>query len=845
RLTRVVDPAIEPMLSTHWQASLAVLEAILVRWPGELRARGMIDLAERRNRLLDRAAARWRDTPPPGFVVAAGIAVSAPSATRLLRTIAGMKQGSVVFAGLDLAMTDAEWDALGPHAAAEGARAARAIETHPQYLLKRMLDGIGAGRGEVRRWTGRSGSESPTARSRATGHAMLPAAFTAIWGDLPRDERRLAGVRAAEFAGPAEEAQAIAIAMREALETPARTVALVTPDRALARRVVSHLRRWGIAADDSAGRPLSITPPGALLIGLTEAAAEGFAPVALLGVLKHPLVAEGAGRLDWLAGARALDLALRGPRPPGGLAGLSAFLASGDKRERRLREGPALWWPDVAKMLAPLETAFAEAASLPALLAALRETAGVLADDAIWSGPAGRAAAQLLSDLERAAIDGPGGVRGEDVPAILRHMADQVAIRPPVGGHPRVFVWGLIEARLQQADLMILGGLSEGVWPAAPAPDPWLAPRIRADLGLPGLEQRIGVAAHDFTHALGAPEVLVTRARRGASGPAIASRFWLRLEAMTGGLAPAPELAEWARALDHPAGPVAPASRPAPAPPQIDRPTAIPVTQLDRLKADPFAFYAGTMLRLSALDAVDADPSPAWRGSAVHAVFEAWMKEDGCNPARLEDRARGMLADIVAHPVLKALWTPRLMEAIDFTADAVRDHLAEGRRPLVAEIFGDTVVDGVRLYGKVDRIDRLADGTLAIVDYKTGSPPSHAKVAAGYAMQLGLLGLIAQDDGFRDGAGEPYAGTPAEFEYWSMASKQRKLGFVAKPLEERGKRVMEPDAFLAVAKRTLQDAIARWLAGAAPFTAKLHPEHAPYGEYDQLMRLDEWYGRNG
>jgi ATP-dependent helicase/nuclease subunit B len=254
------------------------------------------------------------------------------------------------------------------------------------------------------------------------------------------------------------------------------------------------------------------------------------------------------------------------------------------------------------------------------------------------------------------------------------------------------------------------------------------------------------------------------------------------------------------------------------------------------------------MLKLGRLDAVDADPSPAWRGSAVHAVFEAWMKEDGCQPARLGARARAMLAEIAAHPVLKALWTPRLMEAIEFTAEQVAANLAEGRRPLVAEIFGETALSGIKggdiaLYGKVDRIDRLADGGLAIVDYKTGKPPGRAQVAAGYAMQLGLLGLIAERGGFKDAAGEPYRGVARAFEYWSMAASKGKLGHVASPAGVKNGVGVDAEDFVAHALRVLEDAAAKWLTGSAPFTAKLHPEHAPYGDYDQLMRLEEWYGR--
>ena len=418
----------------------------------------------------------------------------------------------------------------------ETGRRPRAVETHPQFALKLLLDRMSVGRGEVARWRWGGGRDAPAARSRAIANAMAPAEFTRRWTELAPADRRLTGVRALELADPAEEAQAIAIALREALEEPGRTAALVTPDRALARRVSAHLKRWTIEADDSAGRPLSQTAPGTLLLAIAHAAAERFAPVALLALLKHPLVQAGEGRLAWLDGVRLLDLALRGPRPQAGLDGLAAYLADQEGRDRKLRQGAAAWWPAAAALLAPLERAFHEGASLPALLAALREAATRLAGDSAWSGTAGRAAADLLAELEEAAGEGPERIEAVHLPDMLERLMRETAVRPPYGQHPRIAIWGLLEARLQHADLLILGGLNEGVWPALPAPDPWLAPRIRAALGLPSLERRIGLAAHDFATALGARQVLVTRARRDARAPAIASRFWLRLEAMTGGL---------------------------------------------------------------------------------------------------------------------------------------------------------------------------------------------------------------------------------------------------------------------------------------------------------------------
>jgi len=860
-------------LSTHWAKALELFEAVLKRWPGELAALGRIDLADRRARLLKALAMRWRAAPPAGFVCAAGITDSAPAVARLLRCVSEVPQGLVVLADLGLDLPEAEWDALGPHQPdpVTGIRH-RSIETHPQFHLRLLLDRMGVRRGEFETWREGGGHDANAARGRAIANALAPAQFTGKWTGLPAADRRLSGVRAAEFATPAEEAQAIALALRGALETPERTAALVTPDRTLAQRVAAHCARWGLAIDDTAGTPLSATPPGTLLILLAEAAGQRFAPLALLALLKHPLACAGEGRQAWLDGARALDRALRGPRPAPGLAGIDAHLANPPEREVKIGAAAAAWWPEARSLLEPLEAAFEthskplpfgggvgggaapqtatpvdrphpnpspEGEGLGLLLASLRETAQALCGDALWAGPAGRAAAELLAELEAQAASGPPRAEPATLAQLLRIVMDEVAVRPPQGGHPRLAIYGLIEARLQTADLMILGGLNEGTWPGQPAPDPWLAPRIRAELGLPGLERRIGVDAHDFAAALGAPQVLITRARRQGGAPAIASRLWLRLQAMAGqGFERDRVLEGWALALDDPKA-HEPEGQPAPIPAADLRPKRIAVTDVDRLKADPYAFYAKRILRLMPLDPVDADPSAAWRGTAVHDVLERWAKEDHCDPGKLHARALAMLADERTHPMMRALWQPRLMEAIDWIVAKSAELAAEGRQVLAVEQEGKIDIAGVTLPGKFDRIDRLADGALAIIDYKTGKPPSAKAVRAGYSLQLGLLGLIAERKGFTDIAGQAGA-----FEYWSLSRRQGRFGYIDSPVDPAGKRDKIVTAeFTAVAAANFTDAAAKWLTGGEAFTAKLHPEYAPYADYDQLMRLDEWYGR--
>lgn len=844
-VSALADLSLSDELSQHWQTSLKLFGILLAQWPEELARLGCIDLADRRNRLLDRVAARWAKAPPEGFVLAAGMSTTAPAVAILLRRIAVLPKGAVVFAGLDQEMDEESWDAIGPFDADPlTGRAPAGHETHPQYALKRLLDRMSATRDDVALWRWGSEHDARAVRGRNISNAMLPPRLTSRWRDLKTADRSLAGVEALEVATPGEEAQAIAIALREAVETPGRTAALVTPDRQLATRVSAHLRRWGMEADDSAGQPLSRLPPGTLLIAMAEALAERFAPVALLTLLKHPLVMRGEERLGWLEGVRGLDLLLRGPRPQAGIVGLDLLLAEreGEDRQRILRARTRQWWAEVRVLLEPLEQAFLAAPDLAGQLAAIREHAGRLSHDAVWAGHQGHAAADLFAEMEEAASEGPRQADIRALPALFDHLLGGVSVRPPQGGHPRISILGLIEARLVQTDLMILGGLNEGTWPGLPAPDPWLAPRIRREIGLPGLESRIGLAAHDFASALGAPQILITRARRGSSGPAVASRFWLRLKAMAGPQwKSADRYAVLAQAIDH-AADHRPASRPAPVPPLSVRPKVIPVTDVDRLKADPYAFYAKRILRLARLDPVDADAGPAWRGTAVHEILQQWAEGGSSDLADLEARARAMFDRPDVHPLLKALWQPRLIEAIRWIAAEVASDLAAGRKILSVEIEGRAEIAGVTLTGKADRIDLLPDGKLGIVDYKTGKPPSARQVKAGYALQLGLLGLIAEHDGFPGTDAGPVAGG---FEYWSLAKKGDAFGYRESPVDAMGKRdkIITAD-FTSLVHAQFEDIAGAWLTGGAPFDAQVNPEVANYGDYDQLMRLEEWYGRD-
>jgi ATP-dependent helicase/nuclease subunit B len=356
-------------------------------------------------------------------------------------------------------------------------------------------------------------------------------------------------------------------------------------------------------------------------------------------------------------------------------------------------------------------------------------------------------------------------------------------------------------------------------------------------LGLPSLERRIGLSAHDLAGALGAPQVLLSRARREASGPANASRFWLRLETMTGHLPEPPVRYDLlARALDGSDAPPARAPAPQPAPPVEMRPKKISVTDVDRLAADPYSFYAKAILKLTALDDVDAEPGPAWKGTLIHHVLDQWAKHDGYAQGALVARMRHALDGAAIHPVIRSLWLPRLVEASEWIEAQVEAGRGTGRVPLASEAAGEATCAGVLLYGRADRIDRTDEG-LAVIDYKTGKAPSDKQVKEGFAFQLGLLGFIAEQGGF-----EGVSGTATAFEYWSFQREKDSFGKISSPVGTKSGKI-PPDEFVAQIVAQFKAAAAAWLTGDAPFVAKIHPDYA-YGEYDHLMRLEEWQGRD-
>jgi ATP-dependent helicase/nuclease subunit B len=823
-------------LAQHWQITLGFLDTLAQAWPRVLAAEGCIDAADRRNRLLAARAAAWRASPPATMVVAAGSTGSIPATAALLEVVSRLPAGAVVLPGLDLDAGDETWEALEP--------------THPQYGMARLLQRIGIHRQQVRIWRSPGQAMASTGRTSLINRALRPAATADRWrSEPPVAADALAGVKLIEAPGPDEETRAIALILRQALETEGQTAALVTPDRGLARRLAMELERWGILVDDSAGQPLAQTPPVSFLRLIAEAVLEALTPVPLLAMLKHPLAGGGLHPAAFRAMVRRLETtALRGPRPAPGLAGLAAAAGTGDGGELETLIGR------VGSALAPLLRACAaDVICLDALLAAHIQSAESLAatTDApgsarLWAGEAGEAAAGFVAELIESGAD-----FRPFPPRFYLSLLDALlvgrVVRPRYGRHPRLFVWGPLEARLQQANVMVLGGLNENSWPPAVEPSPWMSRPMMKDFGLPVPERRVGLSAHDFTQAFSAPQVWLTRSLRAEGTPTVESRWLLRLRTLIQGslgerqlLAGEPIL-QWQRLLDVPERLVS-VPPPAPTPPVAARPRKLSVTQIELWMRDPYSVYARHVLRLRALDPLDADPGAAEYGAFIHDAIDLFLKDTAGelgNDAydRLLAAGRKVLGSDIERPGINAFWWPRFERIAAWFVSEERQRRTHLQK-VFSEQTGHLTLDGpagpFELSARADRIDLLADGTLAVVDYKTGGIPSSREVAAGYAPQLPLEAAIAAAGGF---SGVPRAPVSV-LEYWRLKGGE--------PPGERKAMGDNPQALADQSIAGLCTLVAAFDREETPYAARPRPALAPrYSDYEHLARVKEWSAGGG
>jgi ATP-dependent helicase/nuclease subunit B len=802
-------------------------------------------------------ARRLRATPPGAPVIAAGVMSSVPAVTELLRAVANLPNGALVLPGLDQSLDEESWNAIVPE-----------HPEHPQFGLRKLLDALGVRREDVLTLPGAESDSRQQARASLVSEAMRPARTTARWHTFMAGVRSremaqaLAGVAVLDAPSAEDEAEAVALILREAVETPGRTAALVSPDRQLARRVAARLATWGLQVEDSAGQPLGKTSVGAFLDLVMEAAATRAEPIPLMTLLKHPLCRLGMTAEARRRGWRTLELAaFRTPYFGEGLEGVTAALEraeadmrAGKRRHRGVRHLRTEDWKAardllrrLGKSLAPLTKLFDSDArtSLEALVAAhigAVEALGKAGPDAdaapLFQDEAGEDASKFLTSLR--AEDGAPDMQAADYPAFYRSLAEQVTVRLRAPTHPRIFIWEPYESRLQHPDVVVLGSLNEATWPQAADPGPWLNRPMRQELGLPAPEERIGDAAHIFTSLLGVEKVYLTRAAKIDGVPTVPSRWLLRLQALLAGVGYAPRAGEpwlaWAKERNALAGPARPVKAPEPRPTLALRPRQLSATTIEKWIANPYAVFAERILSLEVLPALGRQPDAALRGQIVHDALGRFAQRypDGLPQdirTELVALAKAGLEALAAAPRVAAFWVPRFARFAEWFADTERARRA-GIAQTLAEVEGAMVLEGpggpFTLKARADRID-VGEASVAIADYKTGNvEPLVGKAKQGRAPQLPLEAAIAIAGGFAGIQKREVAG----LRYISASGG-----------EPPGQDCALPDA--AERARQARDGLARLIAtfddDSKPYRAlrRVRFDYR-YDDYAHLARVAEW-----
>ena len=750
--------------SDHWRQNLRFLA--IVGDYANATAGHTLDPEMRFRHLAELLIDRWSRTPPKDPIIVAGSTGSRATTSLIMQAVARLPQGAVVLPGFDFDLPTEIFDQL-----TRETYTPLGAEDHPQYRFAKLLQAMKLAKEDVVLW---DAGHIPNSRNALISLSLRPAPVTDQWlqdgprlGDL---RQRTQGMTLLEAPNPKTEALAIAIALREAAERGV-TAALITPDRTLGRRVAAALSRWDIVPDDSAGRPLSLTAPGRFLRQVAGMIGRPADPLDVFALLKHPLArSSDADRGPHLRLSREFELFVRRQR----IAVVRSEHLDRFSAERREVDHPWCdWLAGLLRMIAePPAPTLSDALSHHVAIAEFMASGDAVRSGQLWEQTAGRDALALIQRF-RAEADYAGPLPFAEYARLLDQALAAESTRNYDTAWPDVMIWGTLEARVQGADLVILGGLNEGTWPETPAPDPWLNRPLRRQAGLLLPDRQIGLSAHDYQQAVAAPEVILSRSKRDDESETVPSRWLSRLTNLLEGLKDQDgpvivqrmrdkgrRLLDIADALDRPQAKVASAPRPAPAPPVKVRPTDYTVTEIQTLIRDPYAIYARRILRLRRVDPLRVRPDARLRGEVFHDIMEDAFAigADFSDAAAATDRLCA-IADrhfsVLPWPGVAALWRGHLRSIARQLVDEERLR-RETAKPVALERKGRMELPGTgfSIRGKADRVDLGSDGRLVIYDYKTGNPPSPEQLRY-YDRQLPIEALMAELGGFEDLAARP------------------------------------------------------------------------------------------
>jgi ATP-dependent helicase/nuclease subunit B len=630
--------------------------------------------------------------------------------------------------------------------------------------------------------------------------------------------------------------------MRGALEDPLKTAALITPDRALARRVAAACRRWDIVLDDSSGQTLDKTSLGSFLRLIVQAASDDYSPSSLLALLKHEFSACNRPKGDFARQIGILEKsALRGLKPAPGIAGIldkiedksapaATLLRSLEPVLHRFNAGSGKEKYSPFNDLIKIHLTIAED---------LATRPGQIGADILWTGESGEAASLLFAELMEYGGLIPA-LTLQSYGALLEIFMKTIVIRPAYGTHPRLKILGQLEARLNDADLIIMGGLNEGTWPSAPGHDPWMSRPMRGQFGLPAAERSIGLAAHDFVQGFCAQHVVITRSARTGGAPAVPSRWLQRLGTVLHAAKlenPSPDsLLAWAAAMDASSDSVKPYTRPEPRPPVAKRPRKLAATRIETWMRDPYSLYARYVLNLVKLEPIEKLPDAAERGKLLHNILHQFV---AAYPVEIPSNAEEILQNIAAQELQKfhgdpaawSFWRPRFARLAAWLVAHEKEWRKNAKFQL-AENEGEIALPETNppffLKARPDRIDRASGGP-AVIDYKSGGTWTKSGIGNGDKPQLALEALILKHGGFK-GLPPQVASSLA---YWVLTGGAEP----GKIISVEG----DIDAIIETTENGLRTLVAAFDHEATPYYSLPRAARAPeYNDYEHLARVLEW-----
>ena len=832
----------------HFQDAATLYKIIQDYWPARLAELNMEEPQTRKVKLLDALVAHWTENPPDYPVVIAGSTGSLRATRRLMRVVAKLPKGMVILPGFQATDNDETWDSID--------------EQHPQYAMKLLINGLEVDRGDVRNFvTDVVGQDlkdkNRNARTRVLEEALVPASRTADWlariekletdfGNVIFDEA-VEGLSLIEARSDAEEALAIALILREALEDKTKTAALVTPDQVLARRVRARLARWNVEVDMSQGEALAETSIGVFLDAVLSVSQNPEGPLEKAVLFGHALTGLGQERADVLEKWHDIEHTIYRvqTQPDDSVCALKPIEIT------------------LNKALEPLVELDGQASASVWVLALIKASEQIAmrtdhdGSDCLWREVAGEQAAKLFWDL-REYGDVLPDMNAAGFTRLIRQLMTGIVVRPRGGTHPRLSILGPLEARMLDADIIILGGLNEGIWPATPSPGPFLSRGMRRDMKLSLPERRYGLAAHDFFELASNPTVYMTRSKRSDSGPTIASRWVWRLKTLLQGavgeagvktrLGTADNYLALAQKLDFvSAKDVTPAEAPKPMPPKdkrwtTDKGRSLSITEVKTFIRDPYSIYGKHVLGLKRLNDLGQKNGPSEFGSAIHLGIENFLKDSKAPLSEADDAALIEAFNVAFElygygPEVIAKEYARFQSIAEALRVEMNARTADGYEQKGLEVWGEATIPNrdFTVRGKMDYVERGIEG-YGFVDFKTGSPAGDKEVAAGFDPQLPLAAFILREGGLKghkpaDTARLGYMrvkGSNADFKY-------TKIG-----------KIKTVDELVDESVETLTKLIDRFDDPLTPYESQVRSQYTnSWSDFDDLARRGEWAGMDG